>query len=465
MATIPWLGDVLRAAGIQVIEEGDWRARGRPGAFEPIGVLWHHTASTSSPSRPAPSLSVVINGRSDLPGPLCHALVDYNGVFRLIAAGRANHAGRSGGSGPIPVGDGNTMLIGWEIDYAGDQPSGPDQAMTPAQYTASVKATAAVLRRLGRDASFARGHRETSTTGKPDPSFVNLDTMRADVARELAGSNPGTPAAAGVQAMRWDDEIQVFATGVDQRAHQKVWSPRSDWSGWYDLEGGIVGRPETLTYNDEIHVFATGTDARVHQNVWNRSAGWSGWYDLDGGAVGSPQPLVYNDEIHVFVTGTDTRVHQKVWRPGADWSGWYDLDGGVVGPPQILVYHGEIQLFVTGTDKRVHQKVWSASADWSGWYDLGGGVVGPPQPLEYNNDVHVFATGVDGRMHQAVWNAASGWAGWYDLDGGIVGPPELLTYNSDIHIFAVGTDKHLHQKVWSPSNSWSGWYDLQGTLQ
>jgi hypothetical protein len=58
--------------------------------------------------------------------------------------------------------------------------------MTQAQYTASVKATAAVLRRLGRDASYARGHRETSTTGKIDPSFVNLDTMRADVADEPA---------------------------------------------------------------------------------------------------------------------------------------------------------------------------------------------------------------------------------------------------------------------------------------
>jgi hypothetical protein len=54
--------------------------------------------------------------------------------------------------------------------------------MTAAQYTASVRATAAVLQRLGRDASHARGHRETSTENKIDPSFVNLDTMPADVA-------------------------------------------------------------------------------------------------------------------------------------------------------------------------------------------------------------------------------------------------------------------------------------------
>ncbi len=185
MATIPWLADVLRADGIPVVEHGNWRNHMRPGSFDPIGVLWHHTAATSSPGNPHPGLSVVINGRPDLPGPLAQALVDYNGVFHVISAGRCNHAGRSGGSGPIPVGDGNTMLIGWEIDY-----DGVNQHMTAAQYNNSVKATAAVLRRLGRDASYARGHKETTTTGKIDPSFVNLDQMRADVAARLGGSLP-----------------------------------------------------------------------------------------------------------------------------------------------------------------------------------------------------------------------------------------------------------------------------------
>ena len=140
MATIPWLVDVLRAAGVQVVVEGDWLNRMRPGAFDPIGVLWHHTAATSSASNPHPALNICINGRSDLPGPLCQALVDYNGVFHVISAGRCNHAGASRGSGPIPAGDGNTMMIGWEIDY-----NGVNQEMTTAQYNASLAATAAVL--------------------------------------------------------------------------------------------------------------------------------------------------------------------------------------------------------------------------------------------------------------------------------------------------------------------------------
>lgn len=185
MATIPWLADVLRGAGVPVVEEGDWRNRMRPGSFNPIGVLWHHTAATSSPSNPHPALNICINGRPDLAGPLCQALVDYNGVFHIISAGRCNHAGAARASGPIPAGDGNTMLIGWEIDY-----NGVNQQMTSAQYNNSLKATAAVLRQLGRDASYARGHKETSTTGKIDPSFIDLNVMRADVQRLLDGTTP-----------------------------------------------------------------------------------------------------------------------------------------------------------------------------------------------------------------------------------------------------------------------------------
>lgn len=186
MANIPWLADVLRAAGITVVEHGDWRNHYRPGSFAPFGVLWHHTAgSTTSASNPHPSLNICINGRSDLPGPLCHALVDYFGVFHVISAGRANHAGTARASGPIPAGDGNTMLVGWEIDY-----NGVSQSMSAAQYTQSLKATAAVLKQFGRDASYARGHRETSTTGKIDPAFCDLDVMRSDVAALMNTTPP-----------------------------------------------------------------------------------------------------------------------------------------------------------------------------------------------------------------------------------------------------------------------------------
>lgn len=210
---ISWLADVLRGAGVQVVEEGDWLNRSAGSGFDPIGVLWHHTAATvSSGSNPHPALNICINGRSDLPGPLCHALVDFNGVFRVISANRANHAGTARASGPIPAGSGNTMLVGWEIDYAGDQSGtgGPQQAMSQAQYDASIAATAAVLTRLGRSADHARGHRETSTTGKIDPSFCDLDQMRADVAAAMGGSPPEPPA--GTPFQTWVSGVNVRPT-------------------------------------------------------------------------------------------------------------------------------------------------------------------------------------------------------------------------------------------------------------
>lgn len=185
MATVTWLGDVLRAAGCEVIATDGWRERGRPpstGGFDPIGVLWHHTATRATLDDPYPTRAFVISGSSALPGPLCHLLLDRRGRFHLIAAGRANHAGASRGSGPIPAGDGNATMVGIEIEY-----DGVEQRMLQRQYDAAVLGTAAVLRRLGRPARYARGHRETSTTGKIDPTGVDLDAMRADVRARLEG--------------------------------------------------------------------------------------------------------------------------------------------------------------------------------------------------------------------------------------------------------------------------------------
>lgn len=213
---ISWLGDVLRAAGVTVVEEPGWLTRTANGTLDPIGVLWHHTAAPSSASNPAPALNVCINGRSDLPGPLCHALVDFNGVFHLVSANYANHAGTARASGPIPAGSGNVMLIGWEIDYAGDGGAGVVQEMTAAQYDASVRATAAVLTQLGRDASYARGHRETSTSGKIDPSFIDLDAMRADVAAAMGDTPPTGPEGTPFQV--YESSVNVRPAPNTQQA-------------------------------------------------------------------------------------------------------------------------------------------------------------------------------------------------------------------------------------------------------
>lgn len=164
---ITWLANRLRAdGGLKVVEHSGWRTRARPGSFNPGGVLLHHTGATASNANPAPSLRTVINGRSDLPGPLCHVLVDYKGVCHVIAAGRANHAGQAKASGPVPGGDGNALYVGIEIDYSGYQ--NPSNV----QYANVVNVAAAVLSKFGKSARWSRCHLETSVTGKWDPGHT-----------------------------------------------------------------------------------------------------------------------------------------------------------------------------------------------------------------------------------------------------------------------------------------------------
>lgn len=180
---ITWLANRLRNAGLSVVEHDGWKTRGRPasiGSFNPSGVLLHHTAARSSSSNPVPSLSTVIRGRSDLPGPLCHVLIGYNGGCHIIAAGRANHAGEARASGPMPAGDGNTLYVGIEIDYHPDY-----QMMTRAQRNSAVVASAAIVTRLGHGRRYVRAHKETCIPigRKIDPSNFGwtMDELREHV--------------------------------------------------------------------------------------------------------------------------------------------------------------------------------------------------------------------------------------------------------------------------------------------
>ncbi|MEV0089295.1 N-acetylmuramoyl-L-alanine amidase [Saccharopolyspora sp. NPDC050642] len=175
-----WLADVLRAAGLTVVETDGWRDRTATSGSQPapVGVLEHHTATPASYENPAPSVQLCIDGRPDLAGPLCHAVIGFDGVVHMIAAGRANHAGKAKASGPNPEGDGNTLYVGFEWDY-----QGVVQGPSPEQYQAALKATTAVLNHLGRPMDAARGHKETSVTGKIDPGHVDMDQFRAELGK------------------------------------------------------------------------------------------------------------------------------------------------------------------------------------------------------------------------------------------------------------------------------------------
>lgn len=172
-----WLADVLRAAGLRVVELDGWQTRGAAG-ITPLGQLFHHTASRRGAN--APSLRVVTVGRSDLRGPLCNLLVARDGTIYVVAAGRANHAGY--GDWPWTPGEqvegGNDDSIGWECENDGVGEPWPD-----AQLDAIERGMAAICRHLGHRADRVRAHREFARPKgrKIDPTGIDMDAWRRRV--------------------------------------------------------------------------------------------------------------------------------------------------------------------------------------------------------------------------------------------------------------------------------------------
>lgn len=178
MYSLTWLPDVLRAAGLTVIEEPGWQTRGHGDmSAHPQGVLCHHTACAKS-GADIPSLETVIHGRPDLSGPLCNLLLGRRGIYHMIAAGRAYHAGKGDMEG-IPENTGNTFLIGIEAENDGL----PDEAWAEPELEAYAKGCAAILKHLKLGAERCVGHREYATPHgrKVDPSF-DLNAFRLRVA-------------------------------------------------------------------------------------------------------------------------------------------------------------------------------------------------------------------------------------------------------------------------------------------
>jgi N-acetyl-anhydromuramyl-L-alanine amidase AmpD len=162
--SLTWLPDVLRKAGLKVVEVDGWQTRGRRNmeSSSVTGVLCHHTGPGSTKAL----LALIVNGREDLPGPLSQLFLDEDGTFYVVAAGRCNHAGAGLWHG---VTDGNGHFIGIEARNAGD---GKDP-WEDVQLEAYARGVAALLSHVHGDAVMCSGHKEYALPRgrKVDPSF------------------------------------------------------------------------------------------------------------------------------------------------------------------------------------------------------------------------------------------------------------------------------------------------------
>lgn len=177
---------------VKIVKHTGWRTRGRPastGDFGPlIGVVNHHTADkgkgktlTALRSGVRAIMRVLIKGRSDLPGPLCHFSTDRLGRVHLVAMGRANHAGafaantvadtRAGRApglpGPTDSVDGNRLYWGNEV-----QNDGLGEDYTDSQVEALVRLNAALIELSKWSSNAAIQHKE-GTRRKTDMSKID----------------------------------------------------------------------------------------------------------------------------------------------------------------------------------------------------------------------------------------------------------------------------------------------------
>ncbi len=183
--SLTWLEPVLLAAGLKVAAQPGWKTRGRGDMGVIKGVICHHTAGPAQGNMP--SLGIVTQGRSDLPGPLAQLGLGRDGTFYLIAAGRANHAGRGVWG---DAASGNTNFIGVEAENTGL----PNDPWPPGQVEAYVRGVAAILRYAGTTHDMCCGHKEYALPKgrKTDPSF-DMEDFRRRIAGYLSGTVPPPP--------------------------------------------------------------------------------------------------------------------------------------------------------------------------------------------------------------------------------------------------------------------------------
>jgi hypothetical protein len=164
------LADVLRAAGIPVVEQDGWQSRARSsGGFadgRPWCVMWHHTASApgADPASDAHYCSYTATDK-----PITNILLDRTGTAWICAAGATNTNGKgyahTFSKGTVPDDSMNTYAIGVEI-----QNSGVGEQYPQVQIDAAFTISLALADAYGLQPTDALNHALWAPDRKIDPA-------------------------------------------------------------------------------------------------------------------------------------------------------------------------------------------------------------------------------------------------------------------------------------------------------
>lgn len=263
--SLTWLADVLRAAGLNVVEQPGWKTRGHGDMGKVVGVLCHHTAGALKGN--APSLKIVQSGRPDLKGPLAQLVLGRDGTYYVVAAGLCYHAGAGNWRG---VKTGNKSLIGIEAENTGLA----NDPWPTVQMDAYVRGVAALLKHIGAEPIMAVGHLEYALPvgRKSDPSFstgtrnARIRAMEAFRERIAAIMRDDAPSEAPGDAHDDDDSEDETAA---EPSKPLVKSKIAQASGGFGIYGGsevvsganeAVGQIKQLKDGaEDIGLFELGT--------------------------------------------------------------------------------------------------------------------------------------------------------------------------------------------------------------
>jgi hypothetical protein len=177
------LADVLRGAGLKVVEVPGWKTRGyrrlvgdtyRADLLGVESIIVHHTATSWNATGDYPTLATVRDGRSDVAGPLSQLGLGRNGTWYVIAAGYANHTGKT-----LQPWQSNSYALGIEAEASG---VGDPRDWPKVQMDSYAKGVKALATRYGVPVERVLGHKEIASPlgRKTDPSF-DMGAFRSKV--------------------------------------------------------------------------------------------------------------------------------------------------------------------------------------------------------------------------------------------------------------------------------------------
>ena len=190
---------LLRAWGLDVVEVPGWQTRTtRAGrTVTPRALICHYTWGVDRPHEDMPTLHILRDGYTGLPGPLSQFGLGRSGRVYVVAAGHCNHAGTGNWHGA----SGNAQTVGIEAEWRANW--GPWPAV---QIDAYMTLGAALLRDVLRlPIGQLCGHQDYATPRgrKGDPGwgragFPSLAAFRAEVQARMTRGPGGhsTPPAA-----------------------------------------------------------------------------------------------------------------------------------------------------------------------------------------------------------------------------------------------------------------------------